>query len=209
MKTLASILFLILVTESENQAQHISLGVRLSYLPSYSQEFSQIFPKSDYRGFNFVGGDLLYNFDVPIPISAGVSVSFGRKILMDYHPSSPQPPGTGPTDMSRRIELFLVEFPVLYRVYFLPDLSLRAGVRLGHVAFKRYDHLLGRDFEMLANRIILTPQMDLGIDLPFPVRLAVGAEYRPMDIVLSQTPSSDVTYTLKGVWYCGSLAYAF
>jgi hypothetical protein len=209
MKTLASILLLILLVRSDSLSQPISLGVRLSYLPSYSQEFSQTFPKADYRGFNLVGGDLLYNFDLPTPISVGVNLSFGRKILMDYHPSSPQPPGTGPTDMSRRIELFVVELPVLYRVYLLPDLSMRAGVRLGHVAFKRYDHLLGQDFETPANKIILTPQIDLGIDFPSPLRLAVGAEYRPMDIVLSQTPSPDVTYTLKGVWYCGSLAYVF
>jgi len=151
----------------------------------------------------------MYNFDLPIPISLGVSLSFGRKMLMDYHPSLPQPPGTGPTDMSRKIELFLVELPVLYRIRVLPDLSMQAGVRLGHVAFKRYDHLLGGDFEMSANKIILTPQIDLGIDFRPPFRLAVGAEYRPMDIVLSQAPSPDVTYTLKGVWYCCSLAYAF
>jgi hypothetical protein len=111
--------------------------------------------------------------------------------------------------MSRRIELFLVELPVLYRLYLLPDLSMRVGVRLGHVAFKRRDHLLDRDFEMLANKIILAPQVDVGIDLPFQIRLAIGAEYRPMDIVLNQTPNSDVTYTLKGLWYCGTLVYAF
>ncbi len=188
-------------------SQPLSLEVRLSYLPTFSEQTSSPASNSEYRGFDLVAGAILYNFDGPIPITIGLSASVGTKILSDYHPSLPPPPGAGDASMSRKIRLFLVELPVLYRFTPVPMLTIRAGGRLGHLAFNRMDHIMGADYNEPANRVIFSPSLDIAFCPLQQLQLIAGIDYRPIKVDYTSWAPAYVSYSMDHISLCVGIGY--
>ncbi len=195
-----AILAILILSASFTLAQTFTLEARISHLPSFTQEIAGLSHSFEFESFNLIGGAVYCNLQKPLPLSVGIAASFGRKTLLDYQPSAPVPPGTGPTDMSRKIRLTLIEVPLLYRFEPLSPFSLRGGLLIGHVSFTRLDHLLGKDYETVAYKVMVSPEVEAGVDLPMGLRLAVGLEYRPLKLKLDSSTSYETVYSLEGFW---------